>query len=297
VRGMLKELNVTIEDVKGSGKDGRVLKEDIQRFVNERTLAAAGASKQSTTPTSQVIPSHGTQQETVVNLKPIQAQMFKTMTKSLSIPHFLYGDDLDFSALSALRKRINAHATPDLKLSFLPFVVKAVSIALHEFPLLNARVEAGSDGAAPKLVLREKHNIGVAMDTPQGLLVPNVKNVGTLSVSEIAKELKRLQALAKIGKLGAADLTGGTITVSNIGSIGGTYVSPIIVSSEVAILGMGKVRDVPAFDDHSNVIKKSMVQFSWSADHRVVDGATMARMGERVRSLLEEPGMMIAALR
>lgn len=145
--------------------------------------------------------------------------------------------------------------------------------------------------------MREKHNIGIAMDTPQGLLVPNIKNVSLRSILDIAIECSRLQSLAKDGKLSATDLTGGTITVSNIGSIGGTYVAPVLVQSEVAILGIGKAKAVPAFDDQDRVVKKDIMNFSWSADHRILDGATMARMAERVKAFVEEPGLMMVRLR
>lgn len=142
------------------------------------------------------------------------------------------------------------------------------------------------------------------MDTPQGLLVPNIKHVETLSVLDIAHEISRLRSLALGGKLASSDLTGGTITVSNIGSIGGTYVSPIIASdNEVAILGVGKKRVVPTFsggDDgqgEERVVRKEVMCFSWSADHRVVDGATMAKCAEVVRRLVERPEGMIVRLR
>ena len=235
--------------------------------------------------------------ENPITLTPIQSQMFKTMTRSLTIPHFLYADEVDVSPLSMLRQRTKLEASIGRKLSFLHFIIKAVSLALKDFPLLNARVETANEGDPPKLIMREKHNIGIAMDTPQGLLVPNVKDVASRSIVEIASECSRLQAMAEIGKLSAADLTGGTITVSNIGSIGGTYVAPVIVQSEVAILGIGKARTVPAFDERDQVVKKDIMNFSWSADHRVVDGATMARMAERVRALVEEPRLMMALLR
>ena len=135
------------------------------------------------------------------------------------------------------------------------------------------------------------------MDTPQGLIVPNIKNVNTLSIVDIASEIQRLQSLALASKLTPADLTGGTITVSNIGSIGGTYVAPILVSSEVAILGMGKKRIVPAFDEDGKVVKKEVMNLSWSADHRVVDGATVARCAEVVRGFVERPEGMVVRLR
>lgn len=221
------------------------------------------------------------------------------MTRSLKIPHFLYADEVDLSYLDTLRTRLQAHPSNNQKLSYLPFIIKAVSIALHNYPLLNARVDQDSvdKNASPRLVTREKHNIGVAMDTPQGLLVPNIKDVASLSILDITAQLKHLQQLAQASKLSAIDLTGGTITVSNVGSIGGTYVSPIIVQSEVAILGIGRARVVPAFDSEGGVVKKTVGNFSWSADHRVIDGATMARMGQKVKELVEEPGLMVAGLR
>ncbi|KAK8924995.1 Lipoamide acyltransferase component of branched-chain alpha-keto acid dehydrogenase complex, mitochondrial [Metarhizium anisopliae] len=229
-----------------------------------------------------------------------------SMTRSLNIPHFLYADEIDFTSLVALRARLNkvlASSTvqggqPD-KLSYLPFIIKAVSMALYQFPILNARVEVDSPGAngKPALIMRSQHNIGVAMDTPQGLLVPVIKDVGSRNIISIAAELVRLQKLAHQGKLTPADMSGGTITVSNIGNIGGTYLSPVIVEKEVSILGIGRMRTVPAFDGNDNVVKKHVCNFSWSADHRVVDGATMARAAEVVRTVVEEPDIMVMHLR
>ena len=296
IRGLLKEMNIKITDVNGTGRDGRVLKEDIHKHVTARDIQ--DAIPLTAKPENQA-PSLGDPQvEKVVTLTPVQSQMFKTMTRSLSIPHFLYADEIDITALSSLRTRLNAQTPNTPKLSYLHFIIKAVSLALADFPLLNARVETSdSSQAKPQLIMRQNHNIGIAMDTPQGLLVPNIKNVAARSITDIAAECIRLQALAKDAKLSAKDLTGGTITVSNVGSIGGTYVAPVIVQSEVAILGLGKARTVPAFDEKGLVVKRGNMCFSWSADHRVVDGATMARMAERVKEFVEEPEKMIVRLR
>ncbi|KAI9816397.1 MAG: hypothetical protein M1832_005064 [Thelocarpon impressellum] len=225
--------------------------------------------------------------------------MFKTMTRSLSIPHFLYSDEVNLDPLTSLRIRLSTHVSKESpqKLTYLPFIIKAVSLALKEFPLINARVDFPSDTTKPCLVMRAQHNIGVAMSTPQGLLVPNIKNVAGLSIPAIAAQLASLQALANDGKLSATDLTGGTITVSNIGSIGGTVVAPVLVSSEVAILGIGRARTVPTFDEHDKLVRRRVGNFSWSADHRVVDGATMACMAERVRTFVQEPDAMLALMR
>lgn len=322
VRHLSKELKVDILDIDGTGKDGRVLKEDIYKFVEARDNGAVqparpGPSAATATPSAST---PGVQTEDRQPLTKTQEQMFKTMTRSLSIPHFLYADEIDFTDLSALRGRLNkvlssspsspAPVIPSnqgvAKLSYLPFIIKAVSIALQQYPILNARVDAPSSSSAaekPALVYRSQHNIGVAMDTPQGLLVPVIKDVAAHSILTIAAELLRLQGLAAAGRLSPQDMSGGTITVSNIGSIGGTYCSPVIVDGQVAILGVGRMRDVPdvARDEGSGswAVRgmKNVCNFSWSADHRVVDGATMARAAGVVRSLVEEPDVMVMHLR
>lgn len=293
VRGMLKEYNVNILDVTGTGKDGRVMKEDVLKFVAMRDAEAAKQPSVTTRPT---VALDAQQEETTTSLTPIQSQMFKTMTRSLSIPHFLYADELNVGRLSALRQKLASDSNNPQKLTFLPFVIKAVSLALDQYPLLNAKLDT-TDPNKPKLVMRSIHNIGVAIDTPQGLIVPNVKNVGARSILDIASELSRLSALAKSSKLTPADLSGGTFTVSNIGSIGGTYVAPVIVPNEVGILGIGRSRKVPVFNDAGEVTKGELVNFSWSADHRVVDGATMARMANKVREYIESPELMLLSLR
>ncbi|KAH7035307.1 2-oxoacid dehydrogenases acyltransferase-domain-containing protein [Microdochium trichocladiopsis] len=310
VRHLLKQHEIDIAVVDGTGKDGRVLKEDIYKFLEEGSSSSSNqAPSAASSSSSRAPPASTTEQvETPVALTNIQTQMFKAMTRSLTIPHFLYTDEVDFSSLHELRRRLNkVLATSALgenevsKLSYLPFVIKAVSLALFKYPILNARVDVGgsdpSSSSKPTLVHRSQHNIGVAMDTPSGLLVPVIKDVASLNVLSIAAELVRLQAKAAAGKLSPADLTGGTITVSNIGNIGGTYLSPVIVDKEVAILGMGRMRTVPAFDEHDNVVKKQVCNFSWSADHRIVDGATMARAADVVRQAVEEPDVMIMHLR
>lgn len=322
VRHLSKELKVDILDIDGTGKDGRVLKEDIYKFVEARDNGNAqparpGPSAATSAPSASA---PGVQTEDRQPLTKTQEQMFKTMTRSLSIPHFLYADEIDFTDLSALRGRLNkvlssspsspAPVIPNnqgvTKLSYLPFIIKAVSIALQQYPILNARVDVPSSSSAgekPALVYRSQHNIGVAMDTPQGLLVPVIRDVAGHSILTIAAELLRLQGLAAAGRLSPQDMSGGTITVSNIGSIGGTYCSPVIVDGQVAILGVGRMRDVPdvARDGGSGswAVRgmKKVCNFSWSADHRVVDGATMARAAGVVRSLVEEPDVMVMHLR
>ena len=293
VRGLLKEHNVAIEDIEGSGRDGRVLKEDVHKYLAQKDQPAPTATQYSarSRPTADA-----KQIETPQKLTPVQTAMFKTMTASLNIPHFLYSDHVDITRLSIARKRLrNNEKTP--KLSFLPFAIKAVSLALERYPLLNARIDTKTDPKKPQLIKRSTHNIGVAMDTPGGLMVPVVKGVNARSILSIAEEMQRLSQLGQAGKLSNEDLSGGTITVSNIGSIGGEVVAPVIVEGQVAIMGMGKVKAVPAFgDDGISVVRVEKMGVSWSADHRVVDGATMARMAQVVQNYLEEPETMLIEL-
>ena len=288
VRHLSKELGINISQISGTGKDGRVLKEDVQKFAS---------AQDSQPPTSSALkPREGSLTvDKVIPLTGIRAQMFKSMTQSLSIPHFLYTSPIDFAPLNSMRSRIRE--VSGQKLSPLPFIIKAVSLTLHRYPKLNARIDVDSASSKPVLVMRSQHNIGVAMDTPSGLIVPVIKNVSSLNVLSIAAELSRLQSLASAGKLTSQDLNGGTLTVSNIGNIGGTYLSPVIVEKEVAILATGRMRTVPAFNDKGQVVKKQVCNFSWSADHRVIDGATMARAAEVVRGFVENPDSMVMHLR
>lgn len=293
VRGLLKEHDLAIEDIVGTGKDGRVLKEDVYKHLE-------GASQQSTPTSSSTVSKpqiDAKQTETVQKLTPVQSAMFKSMTGSLSIPHFLFSDSVDLTTLSSMRSRLNSLRNPDTtpKLSYMPFMIKAVSLALNHYPLLNARLDVTTDPKKPQLVLRSVHNIGVAMDTPNGLIVPVIKAVNARSITSIAEELQRLAKLGQAGKLSNNDLTGGTITVSNIGNIGGEVVAPVIVEGQLAIMGVGKIKTVPVFAEDGVTVKPALqANVSWSADHRVVDGATMARVATKVQKYLEEPGMMIA---
>jgi 2-oxoisovalerate dehydrogenase E2 component (dihydrolipoyl transacylase) len=292
VRHLVKELKLNIEDIEGTGKDGRVTKEDVQNHFNSSKQASTTSiqSRQPTTAPIQQVEDH------VHKLTPVQAGMFKQMTKSLSIPHFLYTESIDFSALNALRKKFNVGKEKGQRISALPFIIKATSLALQQYPLLNAHLDT-SNGDKPKLVVKGSHNIGVAVDSPAGLLVPVIKNVQSHSIETLAAEIQRISKLARDGKLTSADLSGATFTLSNIGSIGGGAVAPVIVSPQVAIVGVGKAKPVPAFGDNGDIVRKEECVFSWSADHRVIDGAYAARCAEAVRGYLENVESMLIRLR
>lgn len=296
VRHMIKDLNLKIEDIEGSGRDGRVLKEDIQKHVQraKENLGSAVAAATSTAPITITKQAENQTQP----LSPIQSAMFKQMTRSLSIPHFLYTDSVDFTALNVLRKKFNAHKDNKAdRLTTFPFIIKAVSLALQEFPLLNAHLDTTASPNKPQMLIKGSHNIGIAVDSPSGLLVPVIRDVQNLSIESIASEINRLSGLARNGKLTSVDLSGATFTLSNIGSIGGTAVAPVIVTPQVGILGIGRAKTVPAFGENGEIIKKDECVFSWSADHRVIDGAMAARCAEAVRKNLESIESMLVRLR
>jgi 2-oxoisovalerate dehydrogenase E2 component (dihydrolipoyl transacylase) len=297
VRHLTKELNINITDVEGTGKDGRVLKEDVQKFAASRdSPAVRSATSKPSAPVSAPLQPLG--EDKVVKLSGIQKKMYETMTHSLSIPHFLYSDAVDFTSLTRSRASINAAAKVEgsAKLSALPFIIKAVSLALTQFPSLNAHLDT-SDSTSPKFIHKASHNIGFAVDTPQGLMVPVVHNVQSHSISSLAVELARLGDLARNNKLSASDLKDATFTVSNIGAVGGLTVAPVIVGPQVAIVGIGKTKAVPAFAEDGSLVRREETVFSWSADHRVIDGATAARCAATVKKYLESVEQMLVKLR
>ena len=271
VRHLIKEHNIKVEDIDGSGKDGRVLKEDVHRHVSQTTQTSA----QQDSAKDQKRP-----------LTPVQTAMFKAMTRSLTIPHFLYSSTVDTGSLNRFRAKINSSREVGHRLTPLPFILKAVSLAMGHHPLLNAWLDT-SDPKKPELSYKATHDFGIAVDTPSGLLVPVIRNIESQSVASIAEQIKVISSKAREGKLGAKDLQGATFSVSNIGSIGGGVVAPIIVEPQVAIVGIGRAKVVPGFDEEGNVVKKEEMVLSWSADHRVVDGAECARCAERVNWYLQ----------
>ena len=171
----------------------------------------------------------------------------------------------------------------------MPFFMKSMSLALTQFPIVNTKV----NDDCTEITYYNDHNIGMAVDSKVGLLVPNVKLVQTLSVIDLAQEITRLTNDARTGRVAASDLKGGTISISNIGAIGGTIATPIINKPESAIVALGKLQKLPRFDDNGNVVARSIMQVSWSGDHRTIDGGTIARFCNLWKSYLENPTLMM----
>lgn len=306
VRRLAMENNIKLSEVIGSGKDGRILKEDILNYLEKQTGAILPPS-----PKAEIMPPPPKPKDRTIPIpiskppvfigkdrtepvKGFHKAMVKTMSAALKIPHFGYCDEVDLTELVKLREELKPIAfARGIKLSFMPFFLKAASLGLLQFPILNASV----DENCQNITYKASHNIGIAMDTEQGLIVPNVKNVQIRSIFEIATELNRLQKLGSAGQLSTNDLIGGTFTLSNIGSIGGTYAKPVILPPEVAIEALGTIKALPRFNEKGEVCKAQIMNVSWSADHRIIDGATVSRFSNLWKSYLENPAFMLLDLK
>ncbi|CAM4164153.1 dihydrolipoyllysine-residue acetyltransferase [Pseudoalteromonas byunsanensis] len=290
VRRMAREQDIDINQVPGSGKNGRVYKEDITRFVEEGAQSTTSSSQPATT-ARPVQATGGTRVEPIRGMK---AAMAKQMVASVStIPHFTFSDEIDLTEIIALRKELKEqYAKEGIKLTMMPFFIKALSLAIKEFPIVNSQVNE----ECTEITYFDDHNIGMAVDSKLGLLVPNIKGCQTKSIVEVAQEVTRLTDAAREGRVSPDDLKGGTISISNIGAIGGTTATPIINKPEVAIVALGKLQHLPRFDDKGNVVSRAIMQVSWSGDHRVIDGGTIARFNNLWKAYLEKPAKMMMAM-
>lgn len=319
VRKIAKENKVDLSLVIPTGPKGRIIKEDVQRYIQGKQAPVAAAPRAAApshsaahhTPgpvSNTPVPSGVVPQDQRVPIRGIQRMMVKSMTESLQIPHLTYCEEVTFDRLRQLRESLKADlGKRGIKFSYMPLLIKATSLALAHYPVLNASIaENGTE-----MIYHSNHNIGLAMDTPKGLLVPVIKQVQLKSILDIAIELGHLQEAASKGALTEAHLSGGTFSLSNIGSIGGTYAAPVVVLPQVAIGALGRTQVLPRYVDKRGepaslesiengeaiVAPVSIMNVSWSADHRVVEGATIARFSNKFKNYIENPSLMVAELR
>ena len=285
VRKFARELGVDLAQVSGSGQKTRVLKEDVKAFVKAILTGQGGAAAGPAWP---AVPEIDFAKFGDVEVKPL-SRIQKISGPRLhaswvNLPHVTQNDEADLTELEARRQKLKSSAKDNgVRLTPLAFIIKAAVIALKEFPVFNTSMSA--DGEA--LVYKKYFHIGFAADTPNGLLVPVIRDADVKDVMSIAQELGELSQKARDGKLTAAQMQGGTFTVSSLGGIGGTTFTPIINAPEVAILGVGRSAYKPVFQD-GEFIPRLILPVSLSYDHRVIDGATGVRFTTFLGSVLAD---------
>lgn len=280
VRKLAREHQLDLKQISGSGKSGRILKEDIQSYLSEQKADALAP----------VVDISADSTEAIVGVRKIMAlKMSEAVT---TIPHFAYVDEVDVTELVGLRSQLKSEYAEIVNITLMPLFIKSLSLALVKYPIMNSRV----DDAANQITYLGNHNVGMAVDGKTGLLVPNIKHVQKLSILSIAQEVDRLTKAARGGVINPGELKGGTITLSNIGAIGGISAAPIINKPEVAIAALGKIQKLPRFDASGQLQERKIMTVSWSGDHRVIDGATIARFNNCWKSYLENPVSMLATL-
>ena len=308
VRQYAREKGVDITAVVPTGKGGRVTREDIDNFGGAPVAApaveaapAAQAAAPASAPAAPAAPVAkpepakpfvgSAEREERVKLTPMRKAISKAMVNSKhTAPHVTLHDQVEVSKLWDHRKKFkDVAAAQGTKLTFLPYVVKALAVAMKKYPVLNASI----DDATQEIVYKNYINIGIATDTDLGLFVPNIKDANTKSMFGIADEINALAAKAHEGKLTAADMGHGTITISNIGSVGGGWFTPVINYPEVAILGVGTIVREPVINENDEIVIGRNMKLSLSFDHRIVDGATAQKAMNELKRLLADPELLL----
>lgn len=313
VRKLARDKGFDITRIPGSGKNGRITREDVENFnpaasagqpAAQQEAASAGqeqtqaaAVEQPAAPASQPaaqakpFTSSQAEREERVGMSGTRTSIAQAMVNSKhTAPHVTLYDEVEVSKLWAHRKKYKeVAAEQDVKLTFLPYVVKALIAAAKKYPVINASI----DDVSNEIVYKNYYNIGIATDTDRGLYVPNIKNANTKNMFQIAQEIVELSGKAHDGSLPMTEMSEGTITISNIGSAGGKWFSPIINHPEVAILGFGSIVQQPIVNEEGELAVGRVCKLSLSFDHRIVDGATAQRALNEVKRFLADPELLL----
>jgi len=279
-RKLARDLDVNLSLVQGTGPGGRIVDEDVHRFKKSGAKALTV-----TAPT----PETGGNEERIP-LRGIRRKIAERMVKSKhTAAHVTHVDEVDMTEIVQLRERTKESAEKrGVKLTFLPFIFKALILALKQYPYLNATL----DDEREEIVLKRYYNIGIATNTEQGLIVPVLKGADHKSITQLAEEIARLSERARTGQLTLDEIQGSTFTITNVGGIGGVFATPIINYPEVAILGVHKITKRPVVKDNQIIIR-DMTYLSLSFDHRVLDGAMAAEFMNVIKQYLEDPKLLL----
>ncbi|SDQ05143.1 2-oxo acid dehydrogenase subunit E2 [Carnobacterium viridans] len=305
VRQFARENDVDITQVSATGKNGRTTKEDIENFkknggkapeaaapiqTEKAAPAKAPAAKKEAAP-AKAFKSNQAELETREAMTPMRKAIAKAMVNSkATAPHVTLFDEVDSTKLMAHRKHFkDIAAGKGVKLTFLPYVVKAIVSVLRKYPALNASI----DDSTNEIVYKHYFNIGIATDTDRGLFVPVIKDADAKSIFSIAGEITELSGKATEGKLAANEMSNGSISISNIGSIGGGWFTPVINYPEVAILGVGRIAKKAVVNADDEIVVAPVMQLSLSFDHRIIDGATAQKAMNELKTLLADPELLL----
>jgi len=295
VRKYAREKGVNIAEVVGSGDNGRVLKSDIDAFLSgdkaiESVEVTEEVQEEAVVKVNNLEVFEGDYPETSEKMSGIRKAIAKAMVHSKqTAPHVTLMDEIDVTKLVAHRNKFKGIAAEKgIKLTFLPYVVKALTSALREYPILNTSV----NDETSEIIHKHYYNIGIAADTDKGLLVPVVKHADRKSVFSISNEINELATKARDGKLAPNEMKGASCTITNIGSAGGQWFTPVINHPEVAILGIGRISEKAIVKD-GEIIAAPVLALSLSFDHRIIDGATAQHAMNHIKRLLNDPELLL----
>ncbi|NBI05382.1 dihydrolipoamide acetyltransferase family protein [Senegalia massiliensis] len=294
-RKLAKDLGIDINSISGSGANGRVMKEDIYKASEMKEKSDQKDDSKGNNKKSYIkdidIPKIKIDGEVErVKVSKMRKTIAENMVLSKSvIPHASSMDDFDVSELVEFRKEQKEIADKQgIKLTYMPFIIKAITLALKEYPILNSSYDMENE----EIILKKYYNIGIAVDTPEGLMVPVVKNADRKGILEISKEMNDLIEKSQNRTIGLENLRGGTFSITNYGAVGSTYGVPVIKYPEAAILGIGRITKKPVVKDGEIVIR-DIVPISLSIDHRIIDGADAGRFLNKVKEYLQDPMLLL----
>ena len=292
VRRFAREVGVDLSAVSGSGDNGRIVRDDVLRVVREgssRTNAGAGSTA---IPAGSETDGFGPVR--VEKMPKIRQTIARKMHESwTTCPRVTNFDDADVTALEEIRQKSKKeYVDGGVKLTTMPFIVKAVAMALKSHPVINASVDLENG----KIIYKDYVNVGIAVDTERGLVVPNLRNCDKSGIPDIARQLGTVAENVRSNNFSVSDLQGGTFTISNLGAIGGTYSTPIINTPETAILLVGRSRKLPVVVENDEIAVRLMMPLSLSYDHRLIDGGAAARFLNEIIGYLEAPSRLLLAL-
>ncbi len=292
IRRFAREVGVDLSNVQGTGENGRIVREDVLKVVRDGS-AARPAGGGTVTPAVDG-ESDGYGPVHIEKMPKIRQTIARKMHESwTTCPRVTNFDDADVTRLEEIRQSSKAdYAAEGVKLTTMPFLIKAVAMALRAHPTINASIDLD----AGQIIYKDYVNIGIAIDTERGLVVPNIRSADKMGIPDIARALGDMASGVRDGNFAVEDLRGGSFTISNLGAIGGTYSTPIINTPETAILLVGRSRKMPVVVDNDEVAVRLMMPMSLSYDHRLIDGGAAARFLNEVIGYLESPSRLLLAI-